>query len=256
MKSRITSSAAVLAAALVTSHAQAADLGGSIKDDYIPAPAFSWRGFYIGGQLGGATNGDVTTTYEQTGNFEFAGTNKLTDADGFVGGGQIGFNHVMGSVVVGIEASIAAGSLDDEISENPPPVGNDYRTSTDIDYLGSVTGRLGFAFDRTLIYAKGGYAFTSVDFNASFFNKDGPGGTNGTQVRISNDYSLDGWTIGGGLEYALTDSVTLGVEYSHYEFDSETATLSTTNSGILTETVSSDLDIDVINARLNFKFGG
>lgn len=256
MKKISWASAIVLALAPFSAQAQAADFGGSIKDEYVPSTPFSWHGFYVGGQLGGATNSQVTTTYRQTGNFEFAGTEKLTDANGFVGGGQIGFNHVMGSLVVGIEASIAGGSLGDQISENPPPVGNDYRTSTDINYLGSVTGRLGFAFDRTLVYAKGGYAFTSVDFNASFFNKDGPGGTNGSQVRISNDYSLDGWTVGGGLEYALTDNVTLGVEYSHYEFGSETATLATTNSGILTETVSSDLKMDVINARLNFKFGG
>lgn len=215
-----------------------------------------WSGFYVGAHAGKVVDGDASYTYTETGNYEFAGTTKLIDIDDAVYGVQAGYLHQFGWLVVGAEGSVTFGGFDGEIRENPPPVGNDYVTSTEGDNIYALTGRAGFAFERFLAYGKAGYAWTDYDFSASFFNKDGPGGTNGTQVKISNSFNEAGPVYGGGVEFALTEHITLGAEYLRYDFgSSDVVTLNTTNSGIKTEKVESDYTIDTVQARLNFKFG-
>ena len=76
--------------------------------------------------------------------------------------------------------------------------------------MASIRGRLGYAFDRALVYATGGVAFLDLD------GKDKTVGVNGV------DYSFTGWTIGAGIDYALTDNLSIGAEYRFTDFGSET----------------------------------
>ena len=109
------------------------------------APIYNWTGFYIGGHVGGA----------------FAGNNSLEGSDGrFLGGIQGGADYQFGNnVVIGIEAEyswLANGSTGVVF-----PAGTVVTTNS--DQLGSVTGRLGYSFGPTLLYAKGGYAWKDND---------------------------------------------------------------------------------------------
>lgn len=219
-------------------------------------PSHNWTGGYLGGHAGIIVDGGVDYTYTDAGNFEPADRPRPTDlTDEAVFGFHAGYLHQFGQFVAGLEASATLSNADGVLAENPPPKGNDYQTKTQAGNLYAITGRLGFAIDRLMIYGKGGYAWTDVDFDASFFNKDGPEGENGTKVAIGNTFDFDGPVIGAGFEYAITQNITLGVEYLHYDFDtSGVATLDTTNSGITSERVKADYDLDTVTARLNFKF--
>ena len=159
--------------------ANAADIyrGGGYKDGpgYV---AVNWSGFYAG----------VNAGYGSSDN-----TDVLSPAGGF-GGGQIGYNWqgMFGhpALVLGVEADIQGADISDSAYDN----------SSKMDWFGTVRGRLGYAFDRALIYATGGLAFGGV-------NNDG---FSETQT---------GWVIGGGLEYKLTPAWSVKGEYQYLDLD-------------------------------------
>lgn len=233
-----------------------AALALSLATPALADEPFNWTGAYVGAHAGIIVDGGATYTYTVAGNFEPAGRPRPTDlSDEAVYGIHAGYLHQFGQIVAGLEASATFSDASGVLKENTPPVGNDYQTKSEAGNLYAITGRLGYAFDRLMVYGKAGYAWTDVDFEATFFNKDGPGGTNGSKVRIANGFDFDGPVVGAGIEYAFTKNVTLGIEYLHYDFgDTGVATLATTNSGILTEKLKADYDLDTVTARLNFKF--
>jgi outer membrane immunogenic protein len=156
-------------------------------------PIYNWTGFYIGGHVGGA----------------FAGDNSLSGSDGrFLGGIQGGADYQFGNnVVIGIEAEyswLANGSTGVVF-----PAGTVVTTNS--DQLGSVTGRLGYSFGPTLLYAKGGYAWKDND-NISVVAAGAP-------AAFSTDSNRkDGYTVGAGLEYMFAPSWSAKVEYMYYDF--------------------------------------
>ncbi len=119
--------------------------------------------------------------------------------DGFVIGGQIGYNWQWNYWLLGLEGDA---SFVDNSDDN-------FFVGAEQNFLASIRGRLGFAVDRFLVYGTGGAAWAGfdVDFVDPVFNDD--------------EITTFGWVAGGGIEYAFTDNVTFGVEFLHYEFDDE-----------------------------------
>src|SRR3712207_5390474 len=114
----------------------------------------------------------------------------LADDDndgGFVGGAQVGYNYQIGSFVVGLEGDIQYADFGREFTY----LGNDFESS---DWFGTVRARAGVAFDRALVYATGGFAFAD---------------------------DANGWTVGGGVEYAFTNNLSAKIEglYVNLEHD-------------------------------------
>ena len=166
-----------------------------IKAPAYVAPIYNWTGFYIGGHIGGA----------------FAGNNSLSGSDGrFLGGVQGGADYQFGNNwVIGIEAEYSW--LANGNSGVTFPAGT--VVSTNSDQLGSVTGRLGYSFGPTLLYAKGGYAWKDND-NISVV-------AGGAPAAFTTDGShKDGYTVGAGLEYMFAPSWSAKVEYQYYNFGS------------------------------------
>lgn len=197
--------AAILAGA-AASPVWAADLYTPSPQSYSPvyaaASAFTWSGFYVGLQ-GGYGWGDATTNeYTLPGHTLNDGPLNY-DADGFFGGVHAGVNFQAGSIVYGAEADIEYA----DISGSYPWGNGDDLTKT-IDWMGSVRGRLGYAFNRLLVYATGGLAYADVEMSAT--DADGPD--------ISSSEWTAGWTLGGGAEYALTDNVSVRGEYRYSDF--------------------------------------
>ena len=221
-------SAAALSLGL-TAAASAADLRPAYK---APAPvaapyAYSWSGFYIGGHAGvGWSEGDDS---------------------GFVGGGQIGYNWALSpNWVIGIEGDISGTSLGSGGAVSA--AGVTVTGSADLDWLASVRGRLGYTWDHFMVYFTGGGAWAGVS-----------GGGNVTVAGLgtttwSADGTASGWVIGGGGEWAFAPNWTLGVEYLHYEFDNINGTVSTPGFAV-SGNFGTDGSIDVVRARLNYKFG-
>lgn len=189
-------------ALLVGGAASAADLPYR-KGELPPAPAlpefYAWSGFYAGGQIGYSWGSERTRFIAANG----AATAFSYDTDALFGGGHLGFNTQIGSFVVGLEGDVEALNADGSFSD-PFGTGGVKR-----DWQASVRGRLGFAMDRFMIYATGGAAFT--EFDQHFVNL-------GTGLRETTQTSRSGWTVGGGVAYAVTDRLIAGVEYRYTDF--------------------------------------
>jgi outer membrane immunogenic protein len=186
-------------------------------------PPFSWTGFYIGVHAGG-TFGDNDAQIRINGVPYFVNGSddpfKLS-ADGFEGGAQIGYNWQMDAFVFGIEADLGAmGASDATGGTGDPQYWNGL--GTDYDWLATVRGRLGYAWDRTLIYGTAGLAISNFSDTYHFQETTVP--DNFTDRSWSD--TATGWTIGGGVEYAVTNNVFLRVEGLYVDLGSTTVDLS------------------------------
>lgn len=213
---------------LLSTAAVAADLGRpygrpSNKDQpepYYPPP-FSWSGFYVGLQAGWAWGDVDATTTIPTEAFSYS-------TDGFIGGAHVGVNWQASTLVFGIEADIEGSGLG---GSGVGTFGNIH--STDVNWLGSVRGRLGVTVTpRTLLYATGGWAFGGVDINSTV------GSFNSTRT---------GWTAGAGIEHAISPFTMVRLEYRFTDLGSETF-----SNGLSTDT--SDVMFSAIRAGISWKF--
>jgi outer membrane immunogenic protein len=261
-------------------------------------PVFTWTGFYFGLNAGYGwsdhSNDDTITfpagTFNQPGigGTALPGTITFTDgngdADGWLGGAQIGFNWQFGGLVAGVEADIQGIDLDrdrgrfDTFSTSVAlglpagttfsPVRNDVST---LDWFGTVRGRLGFAIDRVLIYGTGGFAFAGGDRDGrcdSVFSGR-------SECRFGDDDTRWGYAIGGGIEWALpmtgwfgSSAVTFKVEGLYVNLDEDNdgndrlVGFTTSAGGVVTPVVATgavrvrddESDFGLIRAGINFKF--
>lgn len=203
---------ATTALVLMAGSAFAADLS---PRTYTKAPAFvaayNWTGLYVGAQAGygwansqalGATNVDVK--------------------GGFVGG-TVGYNWQLANQwVLGLEADAAWADL------SASTVG----ASSKINAIGTVAGRVGYSFDRTLVFVKGGYAWANNEVSVVGV---------GSQSKTHN-----GWTIGAGVEQAIAGNWSVKGEYQYASFNKETY------AGL----VNLGADVHTVKAGLNYRFNG
>lgn len=205
--------ASVAALALAGGPAFAADIprkSVAITPAIQPIPVFSWTGVYVG--LSGGYAFD-TGKSSLTGSPGLLATGLTpgparTQGDGFVLGGTIGYNQQFGMFVAGLEADLSYVDLGRTATASIGGLTTTF--SQDATYLGTVRGRLGVAFDRVLVYATGGLAYG--DQNAST-NLAGLGGV----WAGGKDSVRFGYTVGAGLEYAVTNNWSAKVEYLYYD---------------------------------------
>ena len=192
----------------------AADL--SSKDAPVtvaPPPVFSWTGFYVGADVGGAWGVHDANIAASP----IAAAQAInTGLSGVIGGGFAGYNDQINQFVIGVQGDIQGLGTSGTTFSSP----TDTTSRVQGDWLGAINGRLGFAFDRTLFYAIGGAAFahgsTTVTAGPSLTAPLGQFGVAGTPVIISHDFT--GYDIGGGVEYAVTPNWTARVEYRYSDF--------------------------------------
>jgi outer membrane immunogenic protein len=191
----------IVLAALASLPARAADMTplgprAMPTSSYIPAQ-FYWTGFYLGAGAGG---GWGTSTFTDP----FSGAVASPSLKGFLVSGVTGVNYQISSVVIGVESNFtgswAKGSAVDTTLNN---------LQASVFWTASITGRFGLAFDRFLIYGKGGAGF---DYDRDTVNQPASGGS-----AIGSTYRA-GWTVGGGFEYAITEHWTGRVEYDYFKF--------------------------------------
>ena len=131
-------------------------------------------------------------------------------------GVNVGYNYELSNnIVLGIEADIAWSGLNNTGTNICNGEGGCVNVSSKLSSLGTVRGRIGYAFDRALLYATGGFAYGHVEnaFNVPSDPTYG-GSTSGTQT---------GWTAGGGLEYAVTNNWTVRVEALYVDLGTSTS---------------------------------
>ena len=195
---KILLSGVALAALFAAAPASAADVPVRQQQQYYkaaPAPVFNWTGFYFGGHVG----------------YGWGDTAVGGDVDGFLGGVQLGYNWQLSrNWVFGVEADISGTDIN-----NAVPV--------HIDYLGTLRARVGYTWDRTMLYGTGGLAW----------NRSSVAGLHDTDT---------GYALGLGIEWAFAPNWSTKVEYMYYAFDN-------------TSVIPTDLDISTVKVGLNYRFG-
>jgi outer membrane immunogenic protein len=173
------------------------------------APLYSWTGCYVGGNGGGIW---AKTEWNDT----VFGSFGDSTASGGLGGLQVGCNYQAGAWVFGVQgdydwANAKTDNTNVFLTANFPGFGP-IVNHTEIKSIASVTGRVGYALDRFLVYGKGGGAWVRADH--SFL-------VGGATVASSSDSSRGGWTAGVGGEYAFNNWLTGFVEWDYYKFDND-----------------------------------
>jgi outer membrane immunogenic protein len=196
--------------------ASAADLGSLKKSPPPPPAAFTWDGFYLGGQIGAGRAMDKLIETDPTSNQE-TGYGSLGER-GIIGGAHAGYNWQFGSVVTGLEGDFEETSLRKNIHcEDEPGTGACYPATyslrTALPWQGSARARLGYAFGNILVYGTAGAAIADVStrYTTSFPRAF----LNGSQ---SFDRTKAGATIGAGVEYAIDANWSVRAEYRFSDF--------------------------------------
>ncbi len=195
-----------------------------------PVPVFTWTGFYVGGDIGYDFGKDTATSTGTTGN---SVSYLVGKHDGVIGGGHIGYNFSTQSLLGGAAGGLAGipfvggfGGAGGVIGIEGDITGSNYRGAvifpgaiglreqTQQDVAGSVRGRVGIAVDRALFFATGGVAFAEFQSHYSAFNAAG------ATLNADLTHQRIGYTVGGGVEYAITTNWSLRAEYRYSDFGS------------------------------------
>jgi outer membrane immunogenic protein len=216
----------------ITAHAQ------DPKDSKSAQDSFNWSGLYLGGN--GGLNlprydmkpyGGTVTFPPFPGvpvNFFVSGFSETQD--GFVGGGQIGYNYQLGHLVLGLEADfdgvnstrVKSTFLDARV---PFPFRFiETQGALEMNWNASARLRAGFAWRRFLFYATAGGAFARLDLHEKESMPPDPR----LSVESSSDQTVAGWTAGAGVDWAVTKVVTVGLEYRHSGFGTDSYSFAST----------------------------
>ena len=163
-----------------------------------------WGGFYAG-LVGAYGHGNVHKV--------ITGSGIITDIPlrGALLGATAGFNVQYGDLVGGLEADLMGARMSGSATCTANPA---YACNADLDWLGTLRGRVGVAFDGAMLFATGGVAIAG-----------GRGSTTPNFPGVAAVYedTYFGWTVGGGMEFAVSEAVSIKAEYSYIDLGSQTA---------------------------------
>ncbi len=169
---------------------------------------FDWSGFYAG-----LTGGYGAGQSRAVGSVN--GLTDLTNLSGGLLGGTVGVNSQFDSFVLGLEGDVVWSGLAGGTACNGAPA---LSCNGNVDWMGTVKGRAGYAVDQVLFFVSGGLAAGGIRATVT----PAVGGTTG-----SHNFTSIGWTVGGGVEVAVTDNISVKAEYSYLDLGSGTAPVGT-----------------------------
>jgi outer membrane immunogenic protein len=208
----------------------AADLPPPAPVPYVPVVrTFSWSGFYLGTN-GGYGFGQSTwnSAIGAAGGFK---------TDGWLAGVTVGGNYQWGQFVIGVEGDVDWQNLRGSQTTGPCAAVGIGSCATASNWLSTIRGRAGFAVNRALLYATGGAAFTDVKPSTGALPYGG-----------GNE---PGWTAGAGVEFAMTDSWTVKLEYLYAKFENATCAAS---SCAFAAPATASLNENIVRVGVNYLF--
>lgn len=227
MKRVVLAGLVALSALSMAGVAHAADLPRPMPTKapaYIPSVGYNWTGFYVGINGGGGWGDSQWSSG--------SGTSPSFNNTGALVGGTVGYNWQYNQFVFGVEGDIDWSNIRGSGGGAACPVAS---CETRNNWLGTVRGRIGYAFDRFLPYVTGGLAVGDIKADA---------GTAG-----STSQTNAGWTVGAGLEVAITGPLTAKIEYLYTDLGKGSCDASVCG-------VSTDVDFhtNIVRAGLNYRF--
>jgi len=228
--------AAATSVALATG-AVAADFG--VVNQPVPvgySTTNDWSGFYAG-IFGGVTNGPFDYSFVPTGLPSMLDIS--VNSGGLIGGGLIGYDVQFDKFVLGVAADLAATNHRAEVTVDVPAVPFSANATSRLTHLGTVRARAGYAFDNLLAYVHGGVAYGRTETEIVVGGVPLPGLQNNDRW---------GYTVGAGVEFAVTENVSLQTEYSWTDLGTEN--VYSDPGGTVPETVG----LHSLKAGVNFRF--
>ena len=242
---------ATVAFAALSAPAMAADLATKYPVKAVAVvPVFSWTGFYIGANVGYGGDKFTFDEVESYYGYPYYANSTSLNSSGFFAGGQIGYNYQFANnVVLGVETDLQWSGIEGKEDYSSVYVygGYPYTSSygASVDYFGTIRARIGYAFDRFLPYITGGAAYGKTKISSSYAG-DGFGS-------LSASATNWGWTVGGGVEYAITNNWTFKTEYLYVDLGSTDYTYGSYD-GFYTYAGTVDTKFHTLKAGVNYKF--
>jgi outer membrane immunogenic protein len=237
---------AAFSALVAAGPALAADLGTPRVAPVYKAPIvvpYTWTGCYVGVEGGGAW-GNSSHTAESGRDAGQAITGSFSTSGGLAGG-TVGCNYQVGSWVFGLEEDLSWTNKKGSANDIQPFNVNTVSTTKE-KWLDTFRGRVGYSWDRTLVYATGGLAVDGAAVNVALPNGSGS---------VDDSKTVTGWTVGAGLEYAFWNNWSLKAEYLYADFGSSqfvNPPVQIGNLNVVTRDVR--LHDNIVRAGLNYRF--
>jgi len=227
-------------ASLFSLGALAADLPARMEPAAPVAyvPSFSWTGFYLGGSLGW-----VRTSPDYTAGAVLLGTpfvvSSASSKNGLSYGVLGGYNCQMGQLVLGVEGDFTGWTIG---KIRYTAITGDFLTAHS-KWGGSIRGRVGYAADRALFYVTGGAAVVSNETSIPL-----------TGISIGGDGARWGWTVGAGLDYAITNNWFTGIEYRYSQYETKNFIYPIPVLALGLIGLKQELSNNQVTARVGYKF--
>ena len=213
-----------------------------------PVTAGDWTGVYIGLHAGGAFGDvDYTNVSDTSGVMDLdPGETIALEPDGVLGGVQLGYNHQFTNWLFGIE--VTGSGLDfDDTQLNPFPGGTEEFVTAEVEWLFTAAARLGWTWQDSLLYVKGGYAGGNV--NAA--HVDPSAAVDASIDTVPTEETHNGWMAGAGIEHRIGDRVSVGLEYNYVDLGEQDHT-GVAITSLATSVNNVDVQLHTVTARLNW----
>ncbi len=230
----------------------------------IVSPVYNWSGFYVGANGGGAWSRKCWDANPFTIDiffippFTIQGPEGCHTANGATAGGQIGYRWQSAAWVVGLEAQ---GNWADLVGSNPTQLaafaGANLNNRSKIDAIGLFTGQVGYSWNSFLLYVKGGAAIVRDKYDVFVSAAGGP--LPAGFIAASGSETRWGAAVGVGGEYAFTSNWSFALEYNHLFMGARDVRLTYDPAGFIAQFNHNERirqDVDMVTARINFRFGG
>lgn len=227
---------------------------------------YNWSGFYLGATAGGAWTKDklqldASGTYlaSDASAFSALGSTDFNHTSGIFGG-KLGFNGQFENWVLGLEGDWSRLRIRESTSIFGRPFSDPslayyagFNEAVSSDWVATVRGRAGYAFDNLLVYGTAGLAFGNQRFSVSEYDH-APRGTGDGSSWASGSGVKVGWSAGGGIDYALWDNWIVSAEYLHIDLGKVEATTSIDTGNVAVLNYSAKLESDIVRAGISYKF--
>lgn len=231
---------AMAAIACLSSAAAAGDHQGNGGKSFAQPLGYSWSGFYVRGHgvfAAGNTQGGVQG---------FSGLDTELDLDGGIYSGYAGYNFQSGAWVFGIEGTYSGSNIDANLQTPDIFFLPTFQVHQELDWLATIEGSIGYAFGRSMVYARGGWAWAELNTQVEIL--PGP-------PSLTSSETHTGWTAGFGFEHAVGEQLIARIEYSHVDLDTENQNLDC-DCFFDGAPIHNDAELDIIRVGVSLKFGG
>jgi outer membrane immunogenic protein len=216
---------------------------------YVPpayvAPVFTWTGFYLGGNIGGAWRNDNLSDTLSGLNFSNGNNNGV-----FIGGGQLGFNWQVSNFVLGFEWDIDGAANNNNTGTVFVPALGTIQVTSNNRWITTLAARFGVTNGYWLFYGKAGGGWVgNDDFTINNL-------TTGTSITASNNNTNSGWLLGAGIEWAFAPNWSAKVEYNYLGLDDRTFIVPAGVPGFLPGDTftQSNRNIQMVKVGINYLF--